>query len=131
MTVTQEGVAALFIAPSNGANAVATTLLFRWTFVTGALRYVLTIGTTPGGADVVDTGEIAQTTYNVANMPPSRLLYARLRTKFDAHHRGRRPISSSRRSTTSTSVQVLGAQTPSPVFVPAGRRSTVRAPAHP
>ena len=114
MTVTQEGVAAQIIIPANGANAVALSSLFVWSPVTGAQRYVLTVGTTPGGAELLTTPEIAQNSFTVSGLPASTLLYARVRTKFDATTWTSSDISFTTVDHVS-SVQVLGAQTPSPV----------------
>ena len=114
VTVTQEGLAALFSLPVEGMNPVATSSLFIWSSVSAAQRYVLTIGTTPGGADLWDTGEVAQTSAPVTNLPASRLLYARVRTKFDATTWTQSDISFTTVDHAS-SLQVPGAQTPSPV----------------
>ena len=88
MTVFQEGFAALFISPTNGAINVKTTNVFMaWSAQTGVQSYRLTIGTTLGAADVYDSGEVTATTRTVPSMPASRLLYARLRTTWpDARH---------------------------------------------
>ncbi len=51
-----------------------------WT-ATGADAYRLTVGTSPGGNDVVNTGEASTTSYNTHNLPTNTPLYARIWTR--------------------------------------------------
>src|SRR4029077_18285008 len=53
VTVFQEGLAALISLPGNGQNPVSTTPLVAWGSVPGAVKYSLTLGTTPGAADLL------------------------------------------------------------------------------
>src|SRR5439155_20685818 len=66
-----------------------------------------------------DSGEIAQTSATVPNLPASRLLYARLRTKFVTPTLAWTQTDISFTTVDHVSsvqgVQVLGAQTPNPV----------------
>jgi len=70
-----------FIYPTNGAQNVATTLPFQWSAVSGALAYYLYVGTAPGLHDLVNTGEMPQTSYQVAALPSGQTLYGRIWTK--------------------------------------------------
>jgi hypothetical protein len=72
---------AVFIAPVNGAPSVDTSKPIEWTAVLDAQAYYLYIGSSLGAKDLVDTGEIQQTTYSAYGLPAGKLLYARLWTK--------------------------------------------------
>jgi hypothetical protein len=79
---TGTGIARLTV-PSDGATDVDPLTIFQWTGVPGAERYYLTIGTSPGGADVFDSWEIQP---GVTNLRPWGLFsdgkyFARLWTK--------------------------------------------------
>src|SRR6185436_4484983 len=114
VNVTQEGLAAIIFSPANGATSVHTTSPFQWLAVSGAQSYALTVGTTPGGSDLVNTGEITQTSWVVSNLPASRLLYARIRTRFDAVTTTQHDITFTTVDRVS-SLQLLGAQSPNPI----------------
>src|SRR5215471_1096976 len=73
--------AAALIYPADGATGIDGSLPARWTAVDGAQAYYLYVGTTPGAKDIVNTGELSATTYPLAMLPSSRLLYARMWTK--------------------------------------------------
>ena len=73
---------ARLIAPLAGAQTVTSAQPFLWTEVPGAVAYYLYVGTTPGAKDVVDTGEIKQTTYSAKTLPAGQRLYARIYTKM-------------------------------------------------
>jgi hypothetical protein len=115
-TVTQEGLAAQFITPANGSTTVSTSWNFGWTQV-GGLKYILLVGTTPGGSDILNTGELNGTTTSnlVSNMPASRLLFARVRTKWSTNQFTNADISFTTLDRL-TGVTVLGSQAPSPVI---------------
>src|SRR5206468_1040534 len=56
----------------------------RWTSVAAVQAYYLHFGTTPGAKDLVDTGEILQTSYLAGVLPAGQIVYARLWTKVAA-----------------------------------------------
>jgi hypothetical protein len=68
-------------SPADGATNVNTAWPFTWTSSTGALAYRLTLGTTLGAVDVLDTGEVQATSYSASNLPGGQRLYARVFTK--------------------------------------------------
>jgi uncharacterized repeat protein (TIGR03803 family) len=73
---------ATFINPANGATNVDLTQPFTWTSVGGVQAYYLYVGTSLGAKDLVNTGEIQQTSYRVpATLATGATLYARLWTK--------------------------------------------------
>ena len=72
----------LLLYPRAGAGDVSEREMFKWSAVKDALAYYLYVGTTPGGKDVVNTGEITATAYPVAGLQPGRTYYAKLWTKF-------------------------------------------------
>jgi hypothetical protein len=74
---------ATFVYPTNGAVDVDATKVFEWTSASGAQAYRLHVGTTSGGKDVIDTGQIQQTSRAMVGVPPGRTLYARIWTERD------------------------------------------------
>jgi gliding motility-associated-like protein len=50
------------INPEDGATEVALTPLVSWNAVSGATGYLITVGTSPGGTDVLDNADIGNTT---------------------------------------------------------------------
>ncbi len=115
VTVRQEGLAGLFAAPANGATNVKTTnVTFAWSAQAGAQSYDLMIGTTLGAFDVYDSGEMTTTTRIVPTLPASRLLYGRIRTRWDATTTTAQDITFTTVDRIS-GLQVLGSQTPNPV----------------
>lgn len=70
-----------FIHPPPSSLEAAMTRPFEWTSVANAQAYYLYVGTAPRAKDLVDTGEIQQTTYLAFNLPTGRLLYARIWAK--------------------------------------------------
>jgi uncharacterized repeat protein (TIGR03803 family) len=73
---------ATFINPVNHATNVDLTRPFTWTSVAGAQAYYLYVGTSAGAKDLVNTGEIQQTSYRVPlTLATGATLYARLWTK--------------------------------------------------
>jgi uncharacterized repeat protein (TIGR03803 family) len=73
---------ATFISPANHATNVDLTQPFTWTSIAGAQAYYLYVGTTSGAKDLVNTGEIQQTSYRVpVTLASGATLYARLWTK--------------------------------------------------
>jgi len=74
---------ALLRAPADGLAGVPTTTSFWWTSVPGVQSYYLYVGRTPGAKDVVNSGEIRDTSYEVKGMPEMTPLYVRLWTKLN------------------------------------------------
>ena len=70
------------IAPLNGAANFHTAFPFEWSATPLARGYRLTIGTTPGGIDLHDSGEIHVTRRFVPGLPLG-LAYGRLQTRID------------------------------------------------
>lgn len=77
---------ATFVTPLDHAVNVDTRLPVQWTSIASAQAYVLTIGTSPGTKDLIDSGELAAgtTAYQLAaGLPPNQTVYARIATKFN------------------------------------------------
>jgi uncharacterized repeat protein (TIGR03803 family) len=73
---------ARFIYPDLATTTVDPALPLAWTAVPAAQAYYLYIGSTPGAKDLVNTGEIQQTSYLLrSTVPVNQTLYARLWTK--------------------------------------------------
>jgi hypothetical protein len=72
-TFTVANDAPVFTYPASGATNVDVTRSIAWTTVPGADLYYLTVGTTPGGRDLVDTGTITGTTYFAGTLPQQPL----------------------------------------------------------
>jgi hypothetical protein len=72
---------ARFITPVNGATDFDASLPLEWTGVVDAQAYYLNVGSSLGGKDLVNTGEIQETTYRAYGLPVGQLLYARIWTK--------------------------------------------------
>src|SRR5205807_1567945 len=79
---------AVFTNPTNGQSGVATNTTFAWSTVTAAQGYYLTVGTTTGGYDVINTGTLpaSQGTYHGAALPAGQTLHARLYTKTNGNY---------------------------------------------
>jgi hypothetical protein len=71
---------ATFTTPSEGAADVDGARPFSWTSAPAAQGYYLTVGTTPGGYDLVNSGGLAAgvTSYPMPAVPAGRSIYARL-----------------------------------------------------
>ena len=78
----QTSAGADFIFPRDGDINIALPQLFRWTAAPGALAYYLYIGSATGGRDLLDTGEIAGTSFMPPSLPTDRPLFARIWTKY-------------------------------------------------
>jgi hypothetical protein len=76
-----QGPTATLTFPANGAVNADLTQPMQWTSVSGAQAYYLYVGTSAGAKDVVNSGELAQTSYLAANLPAGQTLYVRLWTK--------------------------------------------------
>jgi hypothetical protein len=70
---------ASFLSPEQAAIMVGTSLEFTWTEVAGVIGYHLHVGTFPGADDIgMSPDYMMDTRYTIDNLPPNRLLYARL-----------------------------------------------------
>ncbi len=98
---------AKFLNPLVGVVNVDPGLAFEWMPALDAEAYVLYIGTTWGGSDLVHTGEIMSTSYVPGALPNDRVLYARIWTKTAGIFRYRDTVFS------------VGAGTPAAMLFPA------------
>jgi K(+)-stimulated pyrophosphate-energized sodium pump len=79
---------AAFIWPGNGQNDVGSDRPFTWSRVPWATNYWLTVGSTPGGSDVLNTGPLpaGQSSFAaIPPLPPGVPLHARLLTHDGAN----------------------------------------------
>jgi hypothetical protein len=76
---------AALIYPRNGQAGVDPTKAFTWTAIRNADSYDLTVGTTPYGTNLVNSGIIAPTrsTYATPVLPGGKTLYATLYTEVN------------------------------------------------
>ncbi|MDQ1393000.1 MAG: hypothetical protein QOF30_1977, partial [Acidimicrobiaceae bacterium] len=83
ITFTAATASATFTNPLNGQSGVDTTRAFTWTTAPAGQGYILVIGTTQHGTDVLDSGILSatQTSINVPALPTNRTLYATLLTE--------------------------------------------------
>lgn len=74
-----------FKSPVDGQAAVSTNDAFEWSTVPAAQAYAFTVGTTPGSADLLNSGVLPPSMYghSVPVMPPGLTLYATIYTKLD------------------------------------------------
>jgi hypothetical protein len=77
----QAPVTATISYPPDGTIGADLTLPVQWTSVANAQTYYLYIGTSSGAKDLVDSGELLQTSYGVQSLPVHQVVYARLWTK--------------------------------------------------
>ena len=84
ITISQDAAAADFTSPTQGAQIVGPSWNFQWTAVAGAVSYKLSVGTTAGGSDLVNTSNITTTSSSASNLPPGRTLYATIRTNWNS-----------------------------------------------
>jgi hypothetical protein len=71
--------------PVGGDNAAAGE--FRWIPVTGARAYYLYVGTTSGGKDLVDTGEVQTLDAPMVPLPADQTVWARVWTDINGSWR--------------------------------------------
>jgi hypothetical protein len=64
--------------PTNGAMNADLSQPIQWTSVANVQAYYIYVGTTRGTKDLVATGEILQTSYQVPQLPAERTIYARM-----------------------------------------------------
>ena len=72
---------ATLTSPVNGATSVNMTSPMQWTTVAGAQAYELYLGSTLGAKDLVDTGQIQQTSYLATSVPGNQTVFARIWTE--------------------------------------------------
>jgi hypothetical protein len=72
-----------FAFPADGMTGVGTSTRIEWTPVAGALSYYLYLGTRPGTKDVLDYGEVQNTSVDVSSLP-SGPLFARIWTRLSS-----------------------------------------------
>jgi hypothetical protein len=72
-----------FIYPVVGSTDVPGSETFQWTPVTGAAAYYLYVGSAPGLNDIVNTGEIQNTSFDVTGLPAGKQLFARIYTHIN------------------------------------------------
>ncbi len=70
--------AAALINPVNNQQNVPYNTTFTWTSAPGATGYYLYVGTFEGAKDVINTGEISQTSYASSFLQPGAALWARI-----------------------------------------------------
>jgi len=75
------GVASRLLSPRRGAKNVTSAQIFSWEQVANADAYAFSIGTRPGGRDVVDSGETKRTWWVADSLPAGARLFARVRTR--------------------------------------------------
>lgn len=63
------------------ADGRLSSQVLQWSNAAGAQAYYLRVGTTSGGKDAVDSGEIQGTSYTLPALPFDRTYYARIFTK--------------------------------------------------
>ena len=78
---TQSQLVATFTSPASGATNVNPLIPIAWTTIANAQAYYLYVGTSAGAKDLVNTGEMQQTSYLPAFLPPNQTLYAQIHTK--------------------------------------------------
>lgn len=76
---------AQFTSPSAGETGVDTTKPFAWNMVPVAQGYIVVVGTTHFGTNLVDSGVLppGQTSFSVPALPVGQTLYATLLTEID------------------------------------------------
>ena len=72
---------ATITSPVNGATNVNMTLPIQWTTVAGAQAYYLYGGSSLGANDLINTGEIQQTSYLTRGVPGGQTVFARMWTE--------------------------------------------------
>src|SRR5581483_11974876 len=78
----------LFTYPSDGQANVDTSQAFTWSTIPSAQGYYLTIGTSKGGVDLVDSHALpaSQSSYSVPALARAPSRYARLYTTLGGNH---------------------------------------------
>ncbi len=86
------GVASRLLSPQRDAEDVTSAQIFSWEQVANAAAYDFSIGTQPGGRDVVDSGETKRTWWVADSLPAGVRLFARLRTRVGERWTANRPL---------------------------------------
>jgi hypothetical protein len=70
--------------PTNGAQLTGLPQTFAWSPTAAASKYYLYVGSSPGGKDIVDTGELeaSRSSFSASYLPTGVPLYARLWSKL-------------------------------------------------
>ena len=76
-----QGLTATITYPADGATNADPLQPIQWTNVSGAQAYVIWVGTSIGANNVVNSPQLAGTSYQAASLPPNQLLYARMWTE--------------------------------------------------
>ena len=93
------------IYPTANAADVVTTRPFEWTAVQDADAYILYVGTTPGGYDVLADGLLTQTTRVVTtSLPANVTLYAQVLARVDGVWRNSTAVPFTARQSTATMI---------------------------
>src|SRR5262249_29644033 len=79
--VLAESPTATILYPADGAVNADLSQPIQWTSVANVQAYYLYVGTTIGAKDLVDTGELPQTSYLAVQLPAGQTIYARMWTK--------------------------------------------------
>ncbi|MBV9819723.1 MAG: hypothetical protein JOZ07_15430 [Solirubrobacterales bacterium] len=74
---------ATFTSVQNGATTVDTSQPLTWSSVPSAQAYYLYVGTSQGSDDLVNSGAISATSYDLPSLPVGRTLWARVWTEVD------------------------------------------------
>jgi fibronectin type III domain protein len=70
----------VLVYPYHTASDASARETFEWTRVTDAKAYNLHVGTTPGGKDIADSGELTGNSFQVEGLQPDQTLYAEVYT---------------------------------------------------
>jgi hypothetical protein len=81
--VLAETASASILTPVDGATSADFTVPIRWSAVPGAEAYYLYVGSTAGAKDLLDSGQVQQTSVGANRLPLQQRLYARLWTKLN------------------------------------------------
>ncbi|WP_379968893.1 GEVED domain-containing protein [Epilithonimonas sp. UC225_85] len=76
--VTSPPACAAFTNPTNGATVASGTVGLTWNVVPNAAQYKITVGTTSGGSDVVNTSVVGISTLLNVALQPNKTYYAKI-----------------------------------------------------
>jgi len=84
-TLSQTPACTALSVPINGADNIVLGVDFEWVAATGATGYILTVGTSSGGNDILDNEDVGDVTiYDLPNdLPPSENIYVTIVTYND------------------------------------------------
>jgi hypothetical protein len=69
--------------PASGQTTVDTRKPFTWLSAPDGQAYYLHVGTSPGAADLVDSGSTTKTSWSVPPLPIGQILFARIYTEIN------------------------------------------------